>query len=681
MERLKEIPPDEWFKFKNERNPPVFTKKIMDCVCSLLRLPNDWESQKLLLSDSKYNRIAENKVGNNQPTTETTQPSPNGKTDTLKAVLENAEENEIGLEPIPEEPQEIDVDKEATNIKSATALRYTYDCKFVHLMQSYDVLNYIEDNTKAIHTATQSNRNKGSLYAVYRHKDINQILADPRFRSDSYYIENLGKVAVLLVQWVKANHAYIQTAKSFLPLLKQLEQSKYDISRLVNIHNKKKNELNIYVKNLDVYKRLKYKQSLDLSDLNEALIRASYMLKFVEDSFNYSASDVNIYQADYYKKLEYNLEVNKKDLFVIETCMESMISDVLKRDRYERKLLSNEAIANGKEYVLLDDEDIYRNYQTQIKQSDIKTWIQEEIQAQQMMLISKGYNLGYDFEECLSDEQQMTEQGQRQIMNVPVSPTKNGVKQISPRKNVLISPKSSQSASISSHGKASKNLIVQSHIGSDESMSEVLPYTPPYTPQLESFGQSNASPMSVKSSIKATEVSIPISAEIIQANICLVAEVVITRLNDIYHEVPMTTKWTLLNGKIITSRFIYILVWKYWEDAIIARRDDNAVNQWDKVFGPSIENCARIAIEAPVNQLFSATAKKQGEIWAKKHAKEIARMEIELAQLFEDNYPDQPGSMALLIYDDIYRSHDSKDLGYGGFGSTNANESGKLIIL
>jgi hypothetical protein len=36
MKGLQTFTAEDWFKFKNQRNPPLFTKKIMDAVCYLL---------------------------------------------------------------------------------------------------------------------------------------------------------------------------------------------------------------------------------------------------------------------------------------------------------------------------------------------------------------------------------------------------------------------------------------------------------------------------------------------------------------------------------------------------------------------------------------------------------------------------------------------------------------------
>eukprot|EP00595_Chromulina_sp_UTEXLB2642_P002162 CAMPEP_0196767788 /NCGR_PEP_ID=MMETSP1095-20130614/41958_1 /TAXON_ID=96789 ORGANISM="Chromulina nebulosa, Strain UTEXLB2642" /NCGR_SAMPLE_ID=MMETSP1095 /ASSEMBLY_ACC=CAM_ASM_000446 /LENGTH=1228 /DNA_ID=CAMNT_0042136439 /DNA_START=798 /DNA_END=4481 /DNA_ORIENTATION=+ len=455
LKALRQIKGDEFFKLKNKRIPPLFTKKIMDCVCILLGLPLDWQTQRLLLSDSVYNSNV------------------------------------------------LDGDK--------NALRFQYDCKFVHMMESYDVINYL---------ITESNRN-----------ELEMILADPRFRYDSYYIKSLGVAAIQLVKWVKANNAYVLTARSLIPWIKKLEKAKVDAARLKSIHVKKIEELNNLNINLDFMKRQIIKQELLLGDMKEELSRANYLLKFVEDSFAYSRD--NLSKADYYMLLEQKL-VEKRDEFEVRTSIQSLINGVVQSDENDQLLRQREAISNGKEYK-----------EPEIPVYNLNDWIDEEIKIQQETVLATGYKLGYNFE---------------------------------PEDN-------------------------------------------------------------------------EISFEMTLKNIILCSEVVIGRFNDALHAKETTRAWKTMTGKSIKSRFMYVLMWNKWKNAIIANRDNNAVKAWEEIFG-STENCARMAIEARVNNYMSNIARKQAEVWASRHAMDISMMEQKLSNEFIEKYNENSGQMALVITDD-----------------------------
>jgi hypothetical protein len=472
VQDLQKLPSDEWFKFKNQRNPPVFTKKIMDAICYLLRLPTDWESQKFLFSDSVYNRTAPGALDGQKPVvSSTTNP---------------------------------------TDVSAGSQ----YDCKLVCLLSDYRVNNYL-------------------TVEPFRH-EIDLILSDPRFRADSYYIESLGLVAPYLVAWVKANNAYLQTARTMIPFIHRCEKFQIEASRVKISYQKKKDELVASQKHRESTKRSIYKQELDLSDLNEALIRANYMLKFVEDSFSYSQEQLQ--KVDVYKLLEEKIEKNQEK-FIIDTCMQQLLSDVVQRQEDEKAKLMQDAAFNGREYVEL-----------QIDHPIIEVWMKEEIQAQQQILLGNGYNLGYGFDDKVANE---------------------------------------------------------------------------------------------------------ISSELTYQNITTCAEVIITKLNESYHEGDLTTRrWKTIDGRVFSSRFIYVLTWKYWKDLIIVRRDEQAVKAWEEIFG-SIESCAQNAIEAKINHFFSSTAKRQAIIWAKRHPDAIAMMERKLSDLFQANYPVDTAIKAMEISHEI----------------------------
>lgn len=82
----------------------------------------------------------------------------------------------------------------------------------------------------------------------------------------------------------------------------RIEKLSFEANRLKVLYTKKKDEYNSLSNTNEVLKRNLYKQELDVSDLKEGLLRANYMLKFVEDSFILSKEQ--LLKSDYYKQFE-----------------------------------------------------------------------------------------------------------------------------------------------------------------------------------------------------------------------------------------------------------------------------------------------------------------------------------------------------------------------------------------
>lgn len=228
----------------------------MDCISYLLQLPTDWQTQKLLLSDSIYNRTAA------------------AEKNTATASTNNQPHREAGQKrPSTASPRPSTTNEKNANAvdKTAAALAYNFDCKFVFLMKSYDVTNYIYTSIELaygdttdhftgrhvlsprpegiaghldspgksalpsgglmspisprLHYRKETNHDDAILSLINNKPLVNKldiILADPRFRSDSYYIESLGMVAPILVKWVKTNQSYLNKAKSLIPLYRRI---------------------------------------------------------------------------------------------------------------------------------------------------------------------------------------------------------------------------------------------------------------------------------------------------------------------------------------------------------------------------------------------------------------------------------------------------------------------------
>ena len=108
------------------------------------------------------------------------------------------------------------------------ALLYTYDCKLVHMMETYDIFDYLEEN-------------------IERDKKLDNMLADTRFRSTSYYIESLGVPAPYLVEFVKTNYAYIRAARVKVEEVRVIKANTIEANRM-------KHQIKINQIELDNYK-------------------------------------------------------------------------------------------------------------------------------------------------------------------------------------------------------------------------------------------------------------------------------------------------------------------------------------------------------------------------------------------------------------------------------------------
>jgi hypothetical protein len=161
VEAMKEVTRDQWFEFKNHRHPPVFVRKIMNCISYLLKQEINWKQQQGLVSDYIFN-------------------SHNG-------------------------------DEEA--------LRYNYDCKLINMMKSYIVYNYAKPDAE-------------------NDENLAKILADPRFRRDSYYVESLGPAAPYLIDFIKTNIIYMHAARELLPQKLATDARRTAAYRLRTLHNK-----------------------------------------------------------------------------------------------------------------------------------------------------------------------------------------------------------------------------------------------------------------------------------------------------------------------------------------------------------------------------------------------------------------------------------------------------------
>jgi hypothetical protein len=246
------------------------------------------------------------------------------------------------------------------------ALRFRYDCKLVHMLKDYDVYKY----------CTVDHGQYGG--------DLGRILADPRFRRDSYYVESCGEAAPFLVDWIKVNYQYVMAAKNNMGLLKSSEEKSIDAFRLKAVAVKKRDELGPLMQQTEEDKKRIHFITEEIAELEIALARANNMLVFLQETFEVSKSKER--KLDYYERLERSME-GKRDFLQIETSLRVCVDGVEARIQDEKQLKMKLAAARGQMYV----EEV-------VTRPKLVDWICDEIREQQKKVLAAGRTLGYSYE-------------------------------------------------------------------------------------------------------------------------------------------------------------------------------------------------------------------------------------------------------------------------------------------
>lgn len=553
---LYTISTDEYFAFRNYRAVPVFVKKIVDAISFLLSQPDEWREQQMLLADSASNgrsgdeealrlnyhcKLAfymtygthkqENVPSGNAALTSTALPPATGSAggegeagsqgaathgganSATHAGGATAAGKETGAgkghgpaagatTAASLDPHDKDKENDPGLLKPLTAkkLRYYDDIPESKMGWGFNIFQCLK---------------------LKEPQRLAEILADTRFRSDSYYIESTGVAGPVLVNWVKATNAYANAARDFDALMKLAEEDRAAAYRYRAQYVKKQDELQELTAELGRLKGLLDRANDERVELEHALVKAQDLLQFIAGRYQFESQEN---KRDYYKLLEEKLE-QKRDFFTVEVCLQSVIDQVVEKREKEKHYKRLQAFGAGQPYV--DDDEINQ------QPVSIVQWLLEEVLAQQKSILDSGRSLGYSFE------------------------------------------------------------------------AEANAVTKEYTLQL----------------------------------ISLIVDIVIGKLNDKYNDLAAAKSWISRKGRRVTSRFLYIFAWKIWEEEAIAHRNRLAIHAWEEIWG-DVSVCARMAIEARVNQRMSSIARKQAKVWADSHKQDIAYAESDLAAEFLANYGD-----------------------------------------
>jgi hypothetical protein len=246
------------------------------------------------------------------------------------------------------------------------ALRFQYDCKLVHMMNNYNVFRYLKclDNPDAM-------------------AQLDIIFANPRFRRDSYYIESCGEAAPALVDWIRANYNYLKKAIIIRPQLQVIEEKRVEGFRLKALYQKKMEEQDILIKQVELFKVSLAQANHDVEDLENGLAKAYDMMAFISDSFR--QRDAEEGKMDYYELLEMKIE-EKKDRFTLEGVCEYLIQGVEANISNENKRKMRDAQARGIEWI--EEKKVAPNL-LEVLKTDLLI-AQEKIEEE-------GRSLGYSF--------------------------------------------------------------------------------------------------------------------------------------------------------------------------------------------------------------------------------------------------------------------------------------------
>ena len=243
------------------------------------------------------------------------------------------------------------------------ALRFNYACKLVHMMKEYDVFQYADAPEPG---------------------ELISLVSDPRFRRESYYIEACGVVGPPLVDWVKANVAFVRKARSMVSNKKNADKTKAEAYRNKADHARMTKEQNTLQEEVDTLRLQLSKHQLDLTDLRAAMMHAEGMINFVND--NLSKQEFTTTRPDFYLLLERKLE-SQRDRLTVETRIELMIGET------ERRMEDYEAAKRAEARMNM------RAFQAEEKtEMNFRSQLEATIGELQEGVIAEGYQLGYSLE-------------------------------------------------------------------------------------------------------------------------------------------------------------------------------------------------------------------------------------------------------------------------------------------
>ena len=138
----------------------------------------------------------------------------------------------------------------------------------------------------------------------------------------------------------------------------------------------------------------------------------------------------------------------------------------------------------------------------------------------------------------------------------------------------------------------------------------------------------------------------------IQDSIDIIVDLVSLTINKTIGEILSLRHWYLLDGTLITSRFLYVFAWTYWVDMARERELSLIQAAWEEIFVEPIL-CARKALEALVNTNMSRVAREQGKVYKMRNPELITAAEVEMSNEFDSEYGANAPEMAMKSSEDV----------------------------
>lgn len=146
----------------------------------------------------------------------------------------------------------------------------------------------------------------------------------------------------------------------------------------------------------------------------------------------------------------------------------------------------------------------------------------------------------------------------------------------------------------------------------------------------------------------------------VQDSIDIIVDLVSLNINKITNDILSIRHWPLLDGTVITTRFIYVFAWTYWVDMARERELLLIQQSWEDIFvDPML--CAKKALEALINTKMSKVAREQGKVYKMRNPDLIKAAEIELSNEYELKFPTNTGEEALKHTEDVEGAVDPAD--------------------
>eukprot|EP01041_Mallomonas_annulata_P000411 gene411-745_t len=388
------------------------------------------------------------------------------------------------------------------------ALFTRYENKLIFMLSKFDIYLFSDENDP-------------------RDLKLDEMLADSRFRRDSYYLESLGEPGPYLLDFVKATYAYIRAARATLKDRYNANEKQTEAARIKVSYLKKEEEQKELQNSFSHLINVRDSARKDLDDLKKELEKANGVLQYIAESSH--ADRKADHELEHYELMERKIE-EREVHFAVEACVEAIIVHLEVKAEFE--LQTYLALSNN---VPPEEK----------KALNITEVIEGEVGYRQAEISQQGFTLGYA---TTPEEYPIT-----------IDQTKHAI-----------------------HG---------------------------------------------------------------------IVEYLILQMNASYNEVYGTNAWRMLDGRLLTMKFLYVLVWEQWRKQGIHRAEEIAVNTWESIFGDKV-SCARMAVQSRVNWRMTEVVREQGKIWQRWHPAETEEAERSMAQELEEEFPENTGPIAIKMSED-----------------------------